>query len=133
VKKGQDLVNRGNNLFLCGFIAVVGLGGIPELPAEGGLRGAIDEGVLILLAIAAVAWYLRNRYRSSWLILGFPIGLLVMKAVALLLEDPDDRGDDIGILIMGAIFIAVWSVIRWRTRDVEAGEAMPAAQVASGS
>jgi hypothetical protein len=133
MKSSQNLVNRGNNLFLCGFIAVAGLAGIPELPAEGGLRGAIDEGVLILLAIGAIAWYLRNRYRGSWRILGFPIGLLVVKAVALLVEDPDDRGDDIGILIMGAIFIAAWSVIRWRTREVQAGDAMPAAQVASGS
>ena len=119
----RELIDRGNNLFLCGFVAVVGLGAIPELPAEGGLRGGLDEGVMVLIAIVAIAWYLRNRYSSSWQVLGFPIALMAMKIVALGIENADDRGDDIGILVTAAIFAVAWSVIRYRSRGAAAIEA----------
>ena len=124
----RELVNRGNNLFLCGFMAVTGLAAVPELATEGGIRGAVDESVVVLLALGAVVWYVRNRYRGSWSVLSFPIGLVAVKVIALLIEDPDDRGDDIGLLITAVILIIVWAVIRWRTREVNAAHALSAAE-----
>lgn len=114
MRTAGELVSRGNNLLVCGFVAVVGLAALPELPTEGG-KGALDEGGMVLLGVGAIAWFLRNRYRSSWLALSFPILLIVLKVVALAIEDPDDRGDDIGMLITAAILAIAWSAIKARS------------------
>lgn len=44
-----------------------------------------------------------------------------MKVVALLIEDADDRGDDIGIGIVMALAIVTWLVIYIRTRTATSG------------
>lgn len=110
----QELISRGNNLFVCGFVAVVGLAALPQLPTEG-VKGALDEGGMVLLGVGAIAWYWGNRFKSTWLALAFPIVLVALKAVALLIEDPDDRGDDIGILITAVILAIGWGVIMVRS------------------
>jgi hypothetical protein len=114
MRTAGELISRGNNLLVCGFVAVVGLAALPELSTEG-LKGTLDEGGMVLLGVAAVAWFLRNRYRSTWLALSFPILLMVLKVVALVIEDPDDRGDDIGMLITAAILAIAWSAIKARS------------------
>jgi len=113
VRTAQELINRGNNLLVCGFVAVVGLAALPQLPTEA-VKGALDEGGMVLLGLGAIAWYLGNRFKDTWLALAFPIVLIVLKVVALLIEDPDDRGDDIGILITVVILAISWSVIKLR-------------------
>ena len=110
----RELIGRGNNLFVCGFVAVVGLAALPQLPTEG-VKGALDEGAMVLLGVGAIAWYLGNRFKNTWLALAFPMVLIVLKVVSLLIEDPDDRGDDIGILITAVILAIGWGVIKLRT------------------
>jgi hypothetical protein len=116
VRTTRELISRGNNLFVCGFVAVVGLAALPQLPTEG-VRGALDEGGLVLLGLGAIAWYWSNRFKNTWLALAFPIVLIVLKVVALLIEAPDDRGDDIGILITAVMLAIGWSVIKLRSAE----------------
>jgi hypothetical protein len=114
VRTAEQLISRGNNLFVSGFVAVVGLAAIPQLPTEG-VTGALDEGAMVLLGFGAIAWYWSNRLKNTWLALAFPIVLIALKVVALLIEDPDDRGDDIGILITAVMLAISWSVIKVRS------------------
>ncbi len=112
----QQLINRGNNLFLIGFIWVLGLTGIPEGVGEGGVKGAFDEAGLLLAGLAAAAWYSRNRYSRSLVPLVFIGADILMKVAALVVEDPDDRGDDVGALITLIVLVVTWSVVYLRTR-----------------
>jgi hypothetical protein len=114
VRTTQELISRGNNLLVCGFVAVVGLAALPQLPTEG-VKGALDEGAMVLLGLGTIAWYWSNRFKNTWLALAFPLVLIALKVVALLIEDPDDRGDDIGILITAAILAISWVVIMVRS------------------
>lgn len=116
MRSARELISRGNNLFVCGFVAVVGLAALPQLPTEG-VKGALDEGGIVLLGLGAVAWYWTNRFKNTWLALAFPIVLIALKVVALLIEDPDDRGDDIGILITAVILAIGWAVIKARSAE----------------
>ena len=112
----QELVNRGNNLFPVALVGVIAAGGIPEIPGEGFPRGALDELVVVVLGAAAVVWYLRRSHTRS-VIPGLIIaGVLVMKVAALLIEDADDRGDDIGIGIVMVLSLLTWAIIYVRTR-----------------
>jgi hypothetical protein len=113
----QQLINRGNNLFLIGFIGVVGLTGIPEGVGEGGIKGGFDEAGLLFAGLVAVAWYLRNRYARSLVPLAFVGADILMKVAALAIEDPDDRGDDVGALITLTVLVVIWSVVYRRTRQ----------------
>lgn len=117
----QELVNRGNNLFPIGLVAVVAAGGIPEIPGEGFPRGALDELVMVVLGAIGVAWYMRSRYARSVIPALLAGGVLIMKVVALLIEDADDRGDDIGIAIVMALAIVTWAVIYFRTKTTASG------------
>jgi hypothetical protein len=112
----RELINRGNNLFLIGFVGVLGLTGIPEGVGEGGVKGAFDEAGLLLVGLAGAAWYSRNRYSRSLVALAFVGADILMKVAALVIEDPDDRGDDVGTLITLIVLAVTWSVIYLRTR-----------------
>ena len=125
MRTARELISRGNNLFVCGFVAVVGLAALPQLPTEG-VKGALDEGGMVLLGLGAVAWYWTNRFKNTWLALAFPIVLIVLKVVALLIEDPDDRGDDIGILITAVILVIGCVVIKVRSAERPNVEAVAA-------
>lgn len=98
------------------LVAVIAAGGIPEIPGEGFPRGALDEVVMVVLGVVGVVWYLRSRYTRSVIPALLAGGVLIMKVVALLIEDADDRGDDIGIAIVMALAIVAWSVIYYRTK-----------------
>jgi uncharacterized membrane protein (UPF0136 family) len=113
----QQLINRGNNLFLIGFIGVIGLTGIPEGVGEGGIKGGFDEAGLLLAGLVGTAWYVRNRYARSLVPLAFVGADMLMKVAALVIEDPDDRGDDIGALITLTVLVVIWSVVYLRTRQ----------------
>jgi hypothetical protein len=110
------LISRGNNLFVCGFVGVVGLAALPELSTEG-VKGGLDEGGMVLLGLGAIAWYWSNRFKNTWLALAFPIVLIALKVVALVIEDADDRGDDIGILITAVILVIGWAAIKVRSSE----------------
>ncbi len=127
MRTARELISRGNNLLVCGFVAVVGLAALPQLPTEG-VKGGLDEGGMVLLGLGAIAWYWSNRFKNTWLALAFPIVLVALKVLALLIEDPDDRGDDIGILITTVILAIGWAVIMLRS-----AQRLDAATVVSAS
>ncbi len=112
----KGLINRGNNLFPVGFIGVLAIVGIPEMVGEGGVRGGIDEALIGLVGLGAAAWYWRCRYARSLLPLAFIGADLLLKVVALVIEDPDDRGDDVGALMMLVVLAATWTFVYLRTR-----------------
>jgi hypothetical protein len=116
VNTARELISRGNNLFVCGFVGVVGLAALPELSTEG-VKGGLDEGGMVLLALGAIAWYWSNRFKNTWLALAFPIVLIALKVVALVIENADDRGDDIGILITAVILVIGWAAIKLRSTE----------------
>jgi hypothetical protein len=116
VSTARELISRGNNLFVCGFVGVVGLAALPELSTEG-VKGGLDEGGMVLLGLGAIAWYWSNRFKNTWLALAFPIVLIALKVVALVIEDADDRGDDIGILITAVILVIGWAAIKVRSSE----------------
>ncbi|GAC1508218.1 MAG: hypothetical protein NVS1B3_09260 [Candidatus Dormibacteraceae bacterium] len=116
VRTAQELINRGNNLFIVGMLGVMGLGELTAVTVEGGLKGALDEATIGLIGIGAVAWYLRNRYKRTLVPLAFLAADIVMKIVALIIEDADDRGDDIGIGIVFVILAVAWSIVYYRTK-----------------
>src|SRR3981081_4298475 len=93
VPSAQQLINRGNNLLVMGMLAIIGIDELTAVGVEGGIKGAIDESVIAVVGLGALAWYWRNRYRRRLLPLPFIAADLVFKVMALLIEDPDDRGD----------------------------------------
>ncbi len=116
----KGLINRGNNLFPVGFIGVIAIVGIPEMLGEGGVKGGIDEAMIALVGLGAAAWYWRHRHARSLLPLAFIWAALLLKVVALAIEDPDDRGDDVGALMMLVVLAATWTFVYLRTRPATA-------------
>jgi hypothetical protein len=116
----QQLVSRGNNLFLVGFLGVVGVVGIPEIVGEGSVNGGIDEALIALVGLAAAAWYWRRRYTRSLLPVAFIGADVLLKVVALLIEAPDDRGDDVGVLMMLIVLVVAWTFVHLRARPTAA-------------
>ncbi|HMD90345.1 MAG TPA: hypothetical protein VKF38_14375 [Anaerolineaceae bacterium] len=120
-KSIKEAMNRGNNLLMVGFLAVLGIGVIAELFTENELMDKADDVIILLLAIIAVVWYLRgtNRYQYSW----FPFILLSIglldKIMGLAIEfgDPDAVGDEFGILPTLIAIIIISGVILVRSRN----------------
>jgi hypothetical protein len=112
----QELINRGNNLFAVGFIGVLAIVGIPETVGEGSVKAGIDEALVAVVGLGAAAWYWRRRYVRSLLPLAFVGADLLLKIVALVIEDPDDRGDDVGALMMLIVLAITWTLVYVRSR-----------------
>lgn len=95
------------------FIPVIGLVVIAVLFALGGIgeggSHSIDDVVVIILALAGVAWIVptRNRRSRSLIPLGLVSGALVMKLVALAIEhgDKGDLGDDIAAVLFLVVLL----------------------------
>ena len=116
----REYVDRGNNLFGIGVIGVIGAGEITAITSEGGVRGGLDEAVISVIALAGLVWYFRFRLTRS-VVPALVIGAaLLMKLIALVIEDPDDRGDDIGLSILLVTTLVSWLVIYIRTARIEA-------------
>lgn len=115
----RELINRGNNLFGLGMIGMIGIAAIPELPTEGGIKGAIDETAMVLIGVGAWLWYFRSRYKRTLAPVVVTGLMLAAKVFALITEDPDDRGDDIGIAITILVFLVGWGIVYFRTRNVD--------------
>ena len=71
---------------------------------EGTVRGGIDEALIALVGLGAAAWYLRGRYARS------------LVPLALVVENSDDRGDDVGALMTLVVLVITWTFIYFRTR-----------------
>lgn len=118
----NHLVSRGKYLFPVAIVAAVALGGVPEIIAEGGARGGLDEIAMLAIAAVGCACYWRRRYIGSLVPFGI-LGLsIVAKVGAILIEDVDDRGDDFGVVarLVAALIIAT-AVHAWNRRGQVGG------------
>ncbi len=100
----DEAFQRGNNLLATAVVAFSAFAFLPEFFLEDELPHKLDEGILFLLGIAAIAWYLsgRNKFMRSPIPVGL-VGLaLATKVLGFILElgDAEDLGDDFGALIL---------------------------------
>lgn len=112
----RDALNRGYNLVGTAIVAISGFAFFPEFFSEDELTHKLDEGVLFLLAIGAIAWYFVGKNKVSRTIV--PILLtaaaLIMKLLALfLLETGDsaDLGDEYSALLL---FVLAFGFLIWQ-------------------
>lgn len=114
----RDALNRGYNLVGTAIIAISGLAFFPEFFTEDELTHRLDEGVLFLLAISSIVWYLlgKNKFSRTIVPILFTTAALVMKLIAFfLLEKGDaaDLGDEFGAIILFVITLGflVWQYV----------------------
>ena len=126
----RDALNRGYNLVGTAIIAISGLAFFPEFFTEDELTHRLDEGVLLLLAISSIVWYLigKNRFSLTIVPILFITAALVMKLIAFfLLEKGDaaDLGDEFGAIILFVITLAflIWQYVSIKRMAQTAEEA----------
>ena len=107
-------INRGNNLLA---VAIVGLSGFafsPEIFVEDKWLDKSDDFILLAVGIVAIVWYRmgRNRFSRSIVPVLLVSASLLAKIAGLVLEfsDVEDRGDDIGALIL---FVLATALVSW--------------------
>ena len=116
----REAMNRGNNLMMVAFLAILAVGVVAGLFVENELLDKADDAAVMLLGIIGVVWYLRgrNRYSYSWL----PFVLLTLGFVAKGLafasefDDPAAVGDEFGIVPVLAAMLILSAVILIRSR-----------------
>src|SRR5947209_2671340 len=100
----DEAFQRGNNLVAAGILALSGFAFLPEFFLEDEASHRLDEVLLFIIGIAALAWYVRgrNKVTRSLVPVLLMVVALVVKIVGLILEfgDKEDIGDDIGALIL---------------------------------
>jgi hypothetical protein len=114
----RDALNRGYNLVGAAIVVIPGFAFFPEFFIEGELTHKLDEGILFLLALGAIAWYLtgKNKFSRTLIPPLFAAADLVIKLVAFfLLETGDaaDLGDEFGAMILFALAFAflIWQYV----------------------
>ena len=117
----RDALNRGYNLVGTAIVAMSGLAFFPEFFAEDEPAHKFDEGILLLLAIGAISWYLvgKNKFSRTIVPMLFTAAALVMKVLTVfLLEKGDaaDLGDEFGAIILYVIALAflIWQYVSTR-------------------
>jgi peptidoglycan/LPS O-acetylase OafA/YrhL len=117
----EEATNRGNNLLATGLLAVLAAGVVPVAFIENEWIDRVDDIVIGVIAVVAIAWYVWGRNRLRWSIMPAAlVGLgLIMKAVTVFATEATDvnaRGDDIGVMVGFAVALALvgWQV--WRAR-----------------
>src|SRR6266436_2469118 len=133
----REAINRGYNLVGTAIVAISGFAFFPEFFTEDELTHKIDEGVLFLLAISSIVWYLigKNKFSRTIVPILFTTTALVMKLIAFFLRDTGDAadlGDEFVAIILFVIMLAflIWqyaSIKRMaQTAEQEAAEAVHA-------
>ena len=133
----RDALNRGYNLVGTAIIAISGIAFFPEFFAEDEPAHKLDEGILLLLAIGSLVWYLigKNKFSRTIVPILFTTAALIVKIVTLFsLErgDPADLGDELGAIILFVITLGllIWQYVSIRrmtqTAEIEAAEAVHA-------
>ncbi|HEX4715377.1 MAG TPA: hypothetical protein VH164_10650 [Ktedonobacteraceae bacterium] len=135
----RDALNRGYNLLGVGIVAISGLAFFSDMPAEiDQPTHIVDEVGLAVLALVAFVWYLsgRNKYSSTVMPLVFAVFALAIKVLGLVVEsnDPTDRGDEFGALVLFgvAIIVLVWQYLAARRLAAQTQETALAAEAAQG-
>ena len=126
----RDALNRGYNLLGTAIIAISGFALFPEFFTEDELTHRLDEGVLFLLAISSIVWYLigKNKFSRTIVPILFTTAALVMKLITFfLLEQGDaaDLGDEFSAIILFVITLALllWQYVSIKRMAQTAEEA----------
>ena len=133
----RDALNRGYNLVGTAIVAISGLAFFPEFFTEDDPAHKLDEGVLLLLAIGSIAWYLigKNKFSRTLAPLLFTAAALVMKLITFfVLErgDAADLGDEFGAIVLFVITLAflIWQYVSIKRMaqmaEKETAEILPA-------
>ncbi len=130
----REALNRGNNLFIVGLVVFLACGVFLEIFVENELLDKADDVFAVLIAIVAVAWYLRgkNRFQYSWVPWSLLAVTFVAKVLAFLNErdDPAAVGDEFGVVIPLAVMVIVSGIILYRSRNQAViEEGIPAREV----
>ncbi len=116
----REAINRGNNLLVVGVLVFLACGVFTEIFVENELLDKADDIFAVLVAIAAVVWYLRgqNRFQSSWVPWSLLAVTFVAKVLAFLNErdDPAAVGDEFGVIIPLVVMVVVSGIILYRSR-----------------
>jgi hypothetical protein len=117
----EEAMNRTNNLLATGLMAVLAAGVVPVAFIEAEWVDRVDDILVGVIAIVAVAWYLWGRNRFTWSVAPAVLVALglVLKAVTVFATEATDvaaRGDDIGVMVgfVVALGLVAWQV--WKTR-----------------
>lgn len=125
-KSIQEAMNRGNNLLMVTFVAVIAAGVFSLIFVERELLDKADDIFFAILGIVAVAWYLsgRNRYRYSWVPFGLVATGFLVKVLAFINEfdDPVSAGDEYGVVPAMAIVTVLSAVLMIRARRMNQEE-----------
>jgi len=125
----KEAGNRGNNLLMSGFLAVLGFGLIPEILRETEFINQLDDIILVLLAIVVTGWYLygTNRFQRSLVPFGLLIIALVTKIAALPIEinDVDAAGDEFGVIPLLILIVILSGYILYSSRESNTRETGP--------
>lgn len=107
----QEALNRGFNLLAATIVALSGFAFLPEAFLEDDIADKVDDTLLFLLGLYAIAWYVRgrNRFVRSIQPVVFVVLALAIKMMGIAIEfaDPESVGDDFGGLILFVLAVAV--------------------------
>jgi peptidoglycan/LPS O-acetylase OafA/YrhL len=120
-KSIKEAFNRGNNLLIVGFMAVLAVGVMAEIFNEPEFTDKIDDILILLLGVGAIIWYFRgdNRFRYSWTPFILLAASLAVKVGALFFELDDQAavGDEFGIVPTLLALTIISLVIMLRSRQ----------------
>ena len=102
-----EAINRAYNLLGVAIVALQGFAFAPVFFVEDELTHKLDEGLLFLLGIGAIVWYLigKNKFSRSLVPILLVAAALVIKLIAFFLEagDAADLGDEFGAIVLFAL------------------------------
>ena len=110
--------NRAWNFAVAAFAGALAVALATAIPTEDEFLHKVDEILIPLVLVGLLIWYFtgRRKYSRSLIPLAAIALTFVLKLIWLAIEfnDKEDRGDDIGISILLAVFLIVvaWSYFR---------------------
>ena len=100
----KDSINRTTNLLGVSVVALAGFAFLPEVIFEDDHPDKLDDGLLFLIGLIAMGWYLKgkNKFKRSVMPIVFMVLALLSKIMAVLIEHDDKEavGDDFGALVL---------------------------------
>lgn len=116
--KLREAWNRGNNLLAAALLAISGLAFFPDYFQESEFLNKLDEGLLLILGLIGMGWYIRgkNKFSRSFIPVALLFLGLVVKILGVIWEisQKEDIGDDFGgvILFVLATIVVLWLYIK---------------------
>jgi len=113
-----EAINRAYNLLGVAIVALHGIAVAPVFFVEDELTHKLDEGLLFLLGIGAIVWYVigKNKFSRSLVPILLVAAALVIKLIAFIfLEagDAADLGDEFGAIVLFALGtgLLIWQYV----------------------